>query len=106
MAIPLRNDQYVDRCMVGDSKPQAVHHTLLNMRCLRIAFADDYELRCMQRDFCEYRRHRLSAHGMPMHTHRALRCAERLLDTSNRLFVRLPHSSLSLDHGLGSSARV
>jgi hypothetical protein len=49
---PLRNDHYVDRCMVGDSKSHAVHHTLLNMTCLRIAFADDYELRSMQRDLC------------------------------------------------------
>jgi hypothetical protein len=106
VAIPLRNDQYVDRCMVGDSKPHAIHHSLLDMRCLPMAFADDYELRSMQRDLCKHRRHRLPAHGMPMHTHRTLRCAERLLDTRYRLFVRLPHLSLSLDHGLGYSARL
>lgn len=101
--IPLRNDQYVDGCMVGNSEPHAAHHTVLNMRRPRAAFADDYELRSVPRDLRKHRRHGLTAHGMPLHPRRALCCAEHFLGSRCRLFMRLPHSSV--DHGFGYTAQ-
>ena len=50
-----------------------------------------------------FRTQRLTAHGMPLHPRRALCCAEHLLGSRCRLFMRLPHSSV--DHGFGYTAQ-
>src|SRR3982074_1853039 len=59
----------------------------------------------MERDLRENHLDGLPAQGMPVQPHCTLPCAERLLDTRYCLFVRLPHLSLSLDHGSDCTAR-
>src|SRR5437660_7100717 len=71
--IPLRNDEYVDG------------------------------LRSVPRDLRKHRCHGLAAHAMPLHSRRALCCAEHLLDRRCRLFMRLRHSAV--DHGFSYAAQ-
>ena len=89
--------------MVGNSERDAAHHTVLNTRRQRVVFADDRELWSVLRDLRKHCRHGLALHGMPLHPHRALCCAEHLLGSRCRLFTRVPNSSVN--HGLGYTAQ-